>query len=133
MAQYPPRKTLIDGTWDNFGDTINLQNWLRQRGYYPTSYSIDGIWGYYTTRAIQQYLRTQRLVQYSNVRVYAGAIDGSFGPMTKGAMGDAAMYVLNQSYMNPYCGGGSCTIGWPNANVVKSWQRFLNRNFGFAG
>lgn len=48
--------------------------------------------------------------------------------MTKGAMGDAAYYVLGGSYMSSYCAGGSCTIGWHHTAVVKSWQYFLNRN-----
>jgi hypothetical protein len=84
------------------------------------------MWGYWTTYGIQSYLRANKLPD--GTRYYAGVLDGQFGGMTKAAMGDAAGYLLGGTYMSGYCGGYSCHIGWPHANVVKCWQHFLNVN-----
>lgn len=50
MANYKPRKTMIDGGWDNWGGTINLQNWLKRVGYYDQNRECDGVWGAWTTK-----------------------------------------------------------------------------------
>ncbi|MHC6175483.1 peptidoglycan-binding domain-containing protein [Glutamicibacter sp. X7] len=132
MANYLPRKTSVDGTW-SFGDTVNLQNYLKDVGYYSKSREADGVWGYWTTLALQGFLREKRKHFYPYDRYYEGLVDGQFGNMTKAAMGDAAYYLLGSgNYMIGYCAGGSCTIGWAHTAVVKTWQLYLNRNYGFA-
>lgn len=88
------------------------------------------MWGYWTTLGIQQYLRWQKFPD--GTRFYEGQLDGELGPMTKSAMGDAAGYLFGitgkPNYMYGKCAGYSCTIGWADANVVKTWQQWLNYN-----
>ncbi|MGP5043576.1 hypothetical protein ACTXJR_06030 [Glutamicibacter ardleyensis] len=132
MTHYPSAKdNNIDGSfsWQN---KVNLQHYLQNVGYYSKNRECDGDWGYWTTLAIQQFLRTKYRWGYPKTRMYAGALDGKFGNMTKKAMGDAAGYLIGitgkPSYMSRLCGAGSCTVAWPNKNVVKQWQQWLNYN-----
>ncbi|MGP5263632.1 hypothetical protein [Glutamicibacter arilaitensis] len=132
MADHPGKKdNSIDGSfsWQN---KVNLQRYLQNVGYYSNARECDGDWGYWTTLAIQQFLRTKYRWGYPKTRMYAGALDGKFGNMTKKAMGDAAGYLIGitgkPSYMSRLCGAGSCTVAWPNKNVVKQWQQWLNYN-----
>ena len=122
---------MVDGTWDNFSDTINLQNWLKARGVYAKARECDGVWGYWTTLGIQQYLSTKYKGGYPREKYYPGRLDGQFGSMTKAAMGDAAYYLVGGrpgSKMYQYCGGYDCNVAWPNKEVVMNWQYFLNAN-----
>lgn len=66
----------IDGDFAKMSVTA-LQRWLTRMGPYKR-YSIDGKWGYYTTRALQSFLRTKRIGQGR----YGGLRDGVFGPVT---------------------------------------------------
>ncbi|MGP5124294.1 hypothetical protein ACTXJU_15640 [Glutamicibacter ardleyensis] len=128
MTSYPAKDdSSIDGSfsWQN---KVNLQHYLQNVGAYSKSRETDGVWGYWTTLAIQTYLRQRKFPD--GTRYYPGALDGKLGPMTKSAMGDAAGYLLGitgkPNYMYGKCAGYSCTIGWPNTNVVKQWQQWLN-------
>lgn len=130
MASYPSAiDPNIDGTfsWQN---KVNLQHYLQNVGAYSKNRETDGVWGYWTTLAIQTHLRAKRFPD--GTRYYPGALDGELGPMTKSAMGDAAGYLLQitgkPNYMYGKCAGYSCTIGWANTNVVKQWQQWLNYN-----
>lgn len=128
MASYPAKDTLLDGK-AGFQTNVNMQRFLQKVGYYSKSRECDGVWGYWTTLALQQYLRTK--VFRDGSRCYSGALDGSFGSMTKTAMADCAVYfhgVRPGSTTGKSCAADSCWIAWPSAEVVKDWQYFLNNN-----
>lgn len=54
--------------------TKNFQRWLQELGYYPRGYLIDGIFGEWTVKALQSFLKSKKL--------YHGLIDGKRGSMT---------------------------------------------------
>lgn len=128
MASYPAKDTVLDGK-AGFQTNVNMQRFLQKVGYYSKSRECDGVWGYWTTLALQQYMRTKIFPDGS--RCYSGAVDGGFGSMTKRAMADCAQYFHGTrpgSTLHNSCSAWSCWVSWPNTEVVKDWQYFLNNN-----
>lgn len=125
MANYSPRATSVDGGF-GFWDKVLLQRWLQLVGCYSNARERDGVWGYWTTLGLQQYMRSKTLARRS---IYGGWLDGDFGPQTKRAMAETAWYVFGGrpgSGLGSYCAGAACTTGWPNGQVVRDWQYTLN-------
>lgn len=54
--------------------TKNFQRWLKELGYYPRTYLIDGKFGEWTVKALQSFLKHKKL--------YNGLIDGKREEMT---------------------------------------------------
>lgn len=66
--------TASSGTWD----VRTLQQWLKDRGYYP--YKVDGYYGPKTTEAVRAFQRD------ANARgLYPYKVDGKWGPYTQAA------------------------------------------------
>lgn len=134
MANYP---SAVGGNIDDSFSCPNkviLQHYLQNVGTYSQNRECDGVWGFWTTLEIQQYLRTQYLLGYPKTRRCRGELDGQFGNMAKGAMGDAACYLLGitgkTNYMYNKSVAGSCTVARPNTSVVKQPEQWLNYNHG---
>lgn len=110
----------INGRWDK--TTVKaMQRFLKYYGYYPKSYLIDGIVGYWTARGMQLWLRAKGYYPASKYK-----IDGDDGPATW-----AAVMKLMVAYW-PHITGWNLYDGWVPYHSPKVWdeisllQRYLN-------
>lgn len=99
-----------DGRW-NATTVKAMQRYLKYKGFYPSSYLIDGSVGYWTARGIQLWIRSKGYYPASKY-----VIDGDDGPATWKAI---------MKYMSDYHSHiGTITMydGWVPYHSPKVWD-----------